>query len=116
MRTYAVTFFVLAFGWLQARAQNQTPAATQNQGRSQTQNHTAAATNSASQHGQSSSSLQSAQARESEDAADLLDATDQARNAVLDSDKQDALEHVNHALEKAQQIMQQRAGAVRAHL
>lgn len=59
---------------------------------------------------QSATGMQSAQARNSEAAVDLLGAADQARNAVLDYDKQDAMTHIDHALAKADQITQQGKG------
>ena len=114
MRTSALIFaglLGLTYGPAPARAQKTTPSAS-NQSQSQNpdyQKRQLSGTSSTGQ-GRNATGLQSATARQSEEASDLLSATDQARNAILNYDKQDALEHVNHALAKAQEIMQQKPG------
>ena len=116
MRTSALIFaglLGLTYGPAPARAQKTTPSAS-NQSQSQNpdyQKRQLSGTSSTG-HGRNATGMQSASARQSEEASDLLSATDQARNAVLNYDKQDALEHVNHALAKAQEIMQQKPGRV----
>lgn len=133
MRTSALIFAgVLAWGlgFVPARAQNATPGSsnqsqTSNQYNQNQNRGTSASTSSqrnysssqqqgtqqsANAQNRNAPGMRSVQARQSEEASDLLSATDQARNAILNYDKQDAIEHIDHALAKAQEIEQQKPG------
>ena len=107
MRTSTIVFSVV-FGAVQMLAQKTPPPAPGQIPPTGSQSSTQANPATAQKH--TAAGIPSNRARNSEEAEDLLDATDQARNAVLDNNKQDALEHINHALQNANEIEQRRNG------
>lgn len=108
-------FFLCGFASAQTQSQtgptrNQ-PSAAANSNQSPNQNGTQNPTPGAGAGQQPNArGMRSVQARNSEAAVDLLSATRQARNALGDYDKEDAMTHIDHALAKANQITQQGTG------
>lgn len=91
--------------------QSTSGSAAQNSGKSTSTSGNSAATSQSSSTRQRPA-VQSPRARRSYEVADLLNATEGARVAIEAQNKQDALFHINHALENADRIQPQNNGGM----